>query len=314
MTPILITTCSNRKLQAPSEQLRARNLPKGTLEQTAERWWANVEADSDTHYAKDLYGGRSFREAELASKANTSPLYVISAGLGLIHPDQQIPAYDLTLSRTSEDFIKKKIVEPIDDAEWWETVNVTHGASTPIANLIHKHDDTIVLIASSEGYTRLISEDLCALKLEGQLRLRIFGPQNLSAIPGRLHKNVMPYGVSFDGPDSPIPGTKGDFAQRALRHFVEQILPVNSSISAPEQHHEAIQLVSADWRDPTKIQRTQKSDDEIIDLVQNLWDRAKGGSGRMLRILRDEEQIACEQSRFAALFKQAKEKHSLGRA
>jgi len=314
MIPIVITTCSNRKLHSPSEQLRACNLPNGTLEQTAERWWAHVATTSGAYYAKDLYCGRSFKEAIFASEANASPLYVISAGLGLVRPDQQIPAYDLTLSRTSEDFIKKKIVEPIDDAEWWGAVNGTHGTSTPLANLIHEHTNALVLIASSEGYIRLISKDLCALNSVDQLRLRIFGPQDLSAIPGRLHMNVMPYGGTFDGPDSPIPGTKGDFAQRALRHFVEQILPANSSVSDPDQHIKAVRLVSADWQAPKKTQRAQKSDDEIIVLVQNLWDRAKGGSGRMLRILRDEEQVACEQGRFAALFKQAKEKHSLGRA
>lgn len=311
MTPLVITACSNRKRHMPSEDLCARNLPKGILEQTAERWWAHVETAGVTHFAKDLYCGRGFREAVLASEVNASPLYVISAGLGLVHPDQQIPAYDLTLSRTSEDFIKKKIIEPINDAEWWSAANETHGTSAPIADLIHEHTSAVVLIAGSEGYFRLISEDLCSLNSVDQLRLRIFGPQDLSAIPKRLHTNVMPYVESFDGPDSPIPGTKSDFAQRALRHFVEQILPMSSSINDPERHRKAINLVSADWQAPAKIQRVQKSDEQIIELVQSLWTRAKGGSGRMLRILRDEEQVACEQGRFAALFKQAKEKYSL---
>ena len=314
MTPIVITACSNRKRHTPSEQLRARTLPNGTLEQTAERWWAHVESASETHYAKDLYCGRSFREAELASEIKAGPLYVISAGLGLVRPDQKIPAYDLTLSRTSEDFIKKKIVEPIDDTEWWAAINATHGASTPLANLIHEHDNLVVLMACSEGYIRLIAEDLCALCPVDQLRLRIIGPQDLSAIPDRLHMNVMPYGESFDGPDSPISGTKNDFAQRALRHFIEQILPASPLIDDPEQHRKAITLVAANWQMPTRIQRAQKSDEEIIELVQSMWDRAKGSSGRMLRILRDQEQVACEQGRFAKLFKQAKEKHSLGRA
>jgi hypothetical protein len=42
---------------------------------------------------------------------------------------------------------------------------------------------------------------------------------------------------------------------------------------------------------------------EIIDLVLRDWDVVGGRSSMMLRHLRDELRVACEQQRFAGLFK-----------
>ena len=53
---------------------------------------------------------------------------------------------------------------------------------------------------------------------------------------------------------------------------------------------------------PTNAPRTRKSDSEILNLIHRRWRRVEGRSGRMLRLLRDEEMIACEQGRFRRLF------------
>ena len=51
----------------------------------------------------------------------------------------------------------------------------------------------------------------------------------------------------------------------------------------------------------------QLDDDEMKIIIKKLWSRADGQVGRMLRVLRDEEKIACEQGRFATLFREVKE-------
>ncbi|MDP7386746.1 MAG: hypothetical protein QF593_12030, partial [Nitrospinota bacterium] len=67
--------------------------------------------------------------------------------------------------------------------------------------------------------------------------------------------------------------------------------PGYPKINTPKQHWDAVAASVADWRPPVKVQRVKKSDEEIIKLVPNMWDRAKGSSSRMLRVLRDEEEI-----------------------
>jgi hypothetical protein len=311
MKPIILTTCSNRKRHKPSADLCARNLPKGILEQTVENWWSRVDAADASHLSHELYCGRSFSEARLAANEAQGDFYVISAGLGLVSPNQKIPAYDLTLTKGSQDYAPNKVVEPIQDWEWWSSLTDARGQTAPISNLIRNHDDTLVLIACSEGYLQMIAEDLKNLGKDDLARLRIIGPRDLTKILPQLHAYIMPYGETFDGPDSPIPGTRGDFAQRALHHFVKDVLPAVKSFNDPTQHRDLILHHAANWRAPIDVAREKRTDDEIIELVPRLWHRAKGSSGRMLRILRDQELVACEQGRFATLFKVAKERHCL---
>ena len=52
--------------------------------------------------------------------------------------------------------------------------------------------------------------------------------------------------------------------------------------------------------------RKRLSDDEILKVIDAHWDKAKGQSGLMLRVLRDDLNLACEQGRFKHLFHAAK--------
>jgi hypothetical protein len=124
-----------------------------------------------------------------------------------------------------------------------------------------------------------------------------------SSCPEQLLPYVLPYDARFDGPDSDIPGTRGDFASRALRHFAEVIFP-NSSNSL-ETHKRAVVRHLKDWRMPRKLEREPKSDEDIIKIIKRTWATTKGQSGRALRHLRDVEEIACEQGRFRLLFHRA---------
>ncbi|MGF6923880.1 hypothetical protein OKW28_008077 [Paraburkholderia sp. 40] len=48
--------------------------------------------------------------------------------------------------------------------------------------------------------------------------------------------------------------------------------------------------------------RERKTDSEILALLRKNWDRFDGTSARLLRFLRDEALVACEQSRFRNLW------------
>jgi hypothetical protein len=49
--------------------------------------------------------------------------------------------------------------------------------------------------------------------------------------------------------------------------------------------------------------RQKKTDEEIIVILQTEWNRFDGRSTRLLRFLRDEIMVACEQSRFRDLWR-----------
>src|SRR3546814_9801405 len=53
----------------------------------------------------------------------------------------------------------------------------------------------------------------------------------------RLHPWLMPYDDRLDGCDSPLPGTRSDFASRAAHHFVEAVVLDTPKASARSEEH-----------------------------------------------------------------------------
>jgi len=61
---------------------------------------------------------------------------------------------------------------------------------------------------------------------------------------------------------------------------------------------------------PPLTKRDRRLDDiELAAVIRHYWDETDGSATRMLRLLRDEMGIACEQKRFAVLFRQLKQQH-----
>jgi len=308
MDTIVITTCSNRKRLKPTANLRASALPIGVLNVVAREWLSRIDLATETISAGELYCGRGFREAEITAARFGNKPWIISAGLGLLDYDRQVPAYDLTLSTSSSDCILKRIEGTVTPSDWWEEIARQRSTDHPLLDLIVNNPKALVLIATSSAYTNLIASDLLSLPETDSSRLRIFGPRNLEKVPKQISPLIMPYDARFDGPNSPLPGTRGDFAQRALRHFSETIAGKSGTLNEPNLHADQVQNCLAPWDVPKQIMRAKKTDAEIVELVANLWSPAQGSASKMLRVLRDQEMIACEQGRFAALYKVARER------
>ncbi len=311
MDTIVITTCSNRKRLKPPANLRARALPSGELNVVAREWLSRTALATETISAGELYCGRGFREAEIAAARFGNKPWIISAGLGLLRYSMQVPAYDLTLSTSSSDCILKRIEGEGTPSDWWEAIARQRSENNPLSHLIANNPKALILIAASSPYTNLIASDLQNLHETDRSRIRIFGPRNLDKVPKSIWPLIMPYDARFDGPNSSLPGTRGDFAQRALRHFSETAAITEENLNDPDQHAKRVRKCLAPWDAQKQIIRSRKTDEEIVQLVVSLWNHARGSASKMLRILRDQEFVACEQGRFAALYKIAKERYSL---
>ena len=116
----------------------------------------------------------------------------------------------------------------------------------------------------------------------------------------------MPYNHNFDGPDSTNHGTKADFSQRVFRDFVENIL-TQSPLGSVKEHQDMVAQQMESMRS-AKLQfdRLKLSDDEVVAKIEEFWEVCNGASGATLRYLRDQG-FACEQSRFAQIFRKVKE-------
>ena len=102
----------------------------------------------------------------------------------------------------------------------------------------------------------------------------------------------MPYDDRLESVDG-YSGTRADFPQRAMRHFVERLEAQKLSLT---NAHEAV----------TRSLR-RYSNQEITRLIREQWETADGRSTTLLRYLRDEAFVSCEQSRFAQLFRSVRD-------
>lgn len=292
--PIVLTACTQRKRVTPSPLLCARDLSQGSLQVVVKAWTDRIEKANDRIPAEDVYCGRSFVEAKRAARAARAELLIVSAGLGLIHSQQEIPSYNLTVSRGGDDCVLDKL-DAHGDADWWAALG---GHEALKAALIRS--DGIVLIALPSPYLRMVAPALDNISSSLCERIRIFGGRDVPHLNPRLENVRLPYDDRLDGPQSSLPGTRSDFASRAARHFVEEILVKNPEASS-RFHREQVEASLATWKRPTAKVGVRRSDEEVKSIVRTNWTRSKGQSTKLLRILRDELNIACEQKRFSKL-------------
>jgi len=280
------------------------SLPQGEIFSLANEWVRRLEQEVTRFPAAEIYGGRTFQEAVISAELLGAKLMIVSAGLGFIAAEQQVPPYACTVLVNAPDSIGARVGGRFSASLWWEEVNRASPFAKSIRDAI-SGTSGLICAALSDAYIEMIAGDFAALPEADRARLRLFTRAPISRIAPALRPFVMPYDDRLDGPDSPIRGTRGDFANRALRHFVEAIAGVDDCRSV-EEHASAIRLALNSWRLAERVERIRHHDDRLLALMRHHWDEVGGSSSRLLRHFRDHLNVACEQGRFAALARQVR--------
>lgn len=304
MKLVHITTCTNRKRVPAADSLLCRTLPCGDMNDVADEWISRIIKAPHEHLARSLYCGRGFSASLSTSQLASTDLWVISAGLGLILSSEKVPSYSLTIASGAEDSIKDRIISGFHPSEWWSAINSISGRS--ISKLINDDaGESLFLVSLTQPYAQLIVNDLLNCTSDSLTRVRIVGLMHYTSLPEQIRSVCLPYDARINDPNC-LPGTMTDFAQRTAYHFVKNIWNVNGFQSAADDSAAIIKLLNR-LEAPIVLRRRHLSDIEIRNVIIANWDRAEGLSSRMLRVLRDDLSVACEQKRFSILFKQVKE-------
>lgn len=310
MTKVLIITpCSDRKYGFTPEHMRAASLPLGSLPSVANEWATRVKESISTNAARDVYAGRSFVELKAAQSLVSADLVIISAGLGIVRGQQKIPNYGITVSRSASDSIFKKIEGKAQSSEWWSHLQKTMGATFDL-NSIDFGTYDLVLMIMSKNYAKMVSSDLSLMSEDVIKKLRVFGVGINSLIPLKLRDNILSYDQRLNGPDYDHPGTMTDLPARCLLDFCQQ-MQGNSEIGRGLQYDkEFVEGRLTGMRYPEVFDRKVCTDDEVKLFILEHWDTNKGNVNKTLRLLRDKG-FACEQTRFANLFRSVKHEKKL---
>lgn len=275
-----------------------------SLDELARNWALQVSSASELtmHAAIDLYAGRSITEAKRAAESVSASLHIVSAGHGLLQSDAVIPSYNVTVSPGLDNALYRCLLRfDQSPADWWRALIGAFGEQRSLAGLLASSSKSVVLLAVPSTYLMLLAGELAEITVDLAKRLRIVtSPHGASVLPAHLQSAVLPYDERLEGL-APYAGTRSDFPQRALRHFVTVLkgheLPLESARNQVRQAMEGLQK-------PIVPERKRKTDDEILTLLRENWGRLNGSATALLRYLRDDALVACEQSRFRTLRQQ----------
>jgi hypothetical protein len=289
---IIVTNCTNRKRANGSELVRFRGQAGGDLPGVAKSWLSQIDHSPADKPARLRYCGRSFSEALNAERASGCRLLIVSAGLGLIDADTPIPNYSATISPGPDSVLHK--IPQSTPSQWWNAVI----ALSPFSMQPSHNLGSVFWVALSNGYFKMIESML--LDWADQADLRIFG--KIENAHPKLRPYVLPYDDRLNDPTGPNPGTEGDFPQRALAHFAMH-RSVNGKL---DDDIDFVRAAMSVLQAPSRPMRKTASDREIVDVITKSADLVGWRSTAMLRHLRDELGMACEQGRFKELFKVAR--------
>ena len=296
-TDVVITICTLRKRARPPFASTPASLPVDTQDVIQAAWFRKLLMLPPYTSAGMLYAGRGFGLAASAASNANAKLYILSAGLGLVPADRQVPLYGLTVSPGYSESVSARVTGEFDATKWFSAL-----LSSPTSD---QWDDAIgynsgrILIALTRPYAQMVGESLSALEPRALARLRIFGTSLASALPPALHPALAPYDTRLD---ALLPGTRVDFSQRALHHFIGLVTGKNER--ERDSDYAAVASALENVTAPDRPNRPRRTDAEILEMISGRL-QSQQGIARILRALRDEEGVACEQSRFSRLYRLA---------
>jgi hypothetical protein len=294
--PLIVTNCTARKRGAKAALVMDAGLLGPTLADTVAQWQAAVAGCTAVQSALDCYAGRSIAEVRRAAQPLNASLFFVSAGMGVVPAEALIPAYDLTPAQAAGGLKSALAHHHATAAQWWHLLT---GAG--LSRLIRMRADEYVLVALPATYLRMLAFDLAEIRPEDASRLRIFtSPAGTLEIPETLRSVVMPYDARLESV-SGFAGTQADFPQRALRHFVERWHGTDQSLPTSRA---LVAHALAPYAARHTPRRQRLGDSQVKALIRQHWHSCQGRSAQLLRALRDKESVACEQGRFAQIWRE----------
>lgn len=251
-----------------------------------------------------LYAGRGFGLAAQAANLAEAKFYIVSAGLGLVSSDRRVPLYGLTVSGREAESVVARVAGQFDVAAWFS--RLLAGPYSDQWTDAAGQGSGRVLIALTRPYAQMVGDSLSALGPQALARLRIFGASLAPALPTLLRPMLVPYDPRLD---AILPGTRADFSQRALLHFVRSVA-LKGNAQDRDADHAAVEIALRGVTAPDRMRRPRRTDTEILQLILARL-RSQSGIARILRALRDDEGVACEQARFSRLYRAALQRQAV---
>jgi hypothetical protein len=291
----IVVACSHRKRVVAPNALRLGSI-SGVPELRRTEWRRRLESiAAEVHPVQDLYVGEHWRAAhdayELALQfSRRAELWVISAGYGLIAGRKLVKSYSATFASGSRDSVWRGPHDGdrrISLREWW--LALPHDTALP--DLLD-HDGTIIIVAGAPYVEALDPELRAALEDDAS-------NERVSVLSGGSRANAALLPV--DGRlRTAFGGTDAGLNARALAFLAATASEHRFRRSAMSAALERLAIASPAT---DRTRGRPLTDDHVVQQMRLIRRRSPGISRtQALRSLRHDG-FACEQSRFATLWR-----------
>jgi hypothetical protein len=298
----VIVTCANRKSQPIPPGLQLGEISGRSPSDRANRWIERLaKANVASKFAAvSLYAGEHWSVArgfpELHRPHELVHLWACSAGYGLIPADAPIMPYHATLTPGQADSV------PGDSAAWWSELGNWEGPSPNYARSI----ETLVTQDTTAAFVLVLSKNyLHACRTDIAAAISCIGDLNRLLI---VSAGARPQGVlaPFMVPADARLQARFGGTRRALNARIGAYL-LSTGIRRTDEAITHMERLLAEQPAITRYERKRQSDQEILERIAKCVACEPGISAdRLLRKFRDAG-LACEQHRFARLFREMAE-------
>jgi hypothetical protein len=290
----VIVTCANRKTMPVPQVLRLGNLPSLGTEPRVREWTARLAGTSSAPLiaAQDLYAGEHWMIAR--SVPARARLWVCSAGYGLIPAEAHIRPYAATFSGGSD-----RVPGGADGArQWWHAlsgwVGPALGEPRSIRSLAAADRSASFMLALGASYLDACRDDIAAAAEE------VADPDTFVVIsagarfPGSAGAAMVPADARLQ---EFLGGTRQALNARIAAHLL------SAGISGRAEATQHMTRLLAEQSPLTRYERKKLSDQEVTEMITcRLAQAPETSASRLLREFRDAG-YACEQQRFAGLYR-----------
>ncbi len=294
----VVVTCSHRKSMVVPDALHLRVLNHLTPSARMKTWVRRLNHNSaPTVSAVELYVGEHWEVARHLCDSDVVgipvELWICSAGYGLIPAVAELLPYSATFSADSPDSIPDGNAGA---ARWWAALQRWDGpAAAPrsLAALVEDDPSSRVIVALSAPYVRACRLDLISAADSAR-------PGQFSVVSAGTKRDaeLAPYLLPVDARlQHVVGGTRQALNVRAVSHVLAAGATSHADMEA------SLTALLAEQPPVPRYERRPASDAQVRTFIRRrLRADDTATHSRLLREFRNSD-LACEQSRFAALFR-----------
>lgn len=285
----IVVTCTERKILPVPEDLQVRSLPEGSIPERYDVWRARVDSAVDRVPLDRLYAGEAWVQAKHLAHAATRrgfrvEVVVASAGLGLCDVREPGPAYGATFTTGHSDSVGRTGIEC---GEWW-----SHLAPHASERLLRASTRGPVLLVLSAAYAAVLRSDLVRLANAGGDLLLVGGREDIHGLPRLPADRAL---------NAQLGGTLSSLNLRMATAWLGQN---DGGALFTREGLDRWTSWATGVRRELAPSRTPLTDTQVLDFISDLRGAdPRVSATRGLRLLR-QAGFACEQQRFATLFRQ----------